>query len=361
MIWFLFIISLLLCVFFRRNTFNKTAYVASLLYLIILSAMTGFGSIAGQDHQNYVDIYVQTSTFDGVDSILSLISNYSIEPGYQLLNVFGNALNLNEVDFFFFLSVLMNIPIAWIILRKSRNPYASTLLFVLSVNYIQEINLVRQCLSMPLCLLALYLLEYKQWKNFLVIIVVAFSFHSSAALILPFGLLFFVNFQTHKDKMRISLTFLWLLSILVFFKIIPVPFLDTMSGLFVDSRYSSYASGTNDMGLDKIGFNYVYNAMMLLIVISMRTKVDIPKIMMMIGCILINFNIPFVNRFALYFTIFMPIFFFNYMTSNAYTSTPNVQGIVMYIRRLLLIYWLFKMFSSNILGDPLLGSKFYNL
>lgn len=366
MAWLIFLIFAL---FFAKlgvkpkggETVNNKAYIIARIGLVVtLSVMTGFGGISGTDHDTYVSIYNTTTNFDDLVSLNKILSGYMIEPGYSLLNIVCNKMEVSEPYFFFVVACITHVFFVWI-MYKYKNPWLVILLLVPSNNYSQEINLVRQCVAVNIFACAVYMLWQKRYKTFGWLSFLAFSFHSTVILLLPFCLIFCLNFEKRKKTIFSVALCLWIFSLLMFYRIVNFPIIENVLSIFGQSRYDSYVTGDNDMGLNDVPLNYTYNISMILVLISMRTKISNEAIFMLLGCILVNFNLPFTIRMGLYFTIFMPLSYGSFLRKERYILTPGIRKFIPTILILYYIFWVVKFATSYVLGSPIFGVEFYKL
>lgn len=360
MIWLIFIIIVLSLTYCGSLKNNKFYWVYRLLLLIVLSLLTGLGSPVGQDHEAYLDMFNEYTELSDMTDITKILSSYAIEPGYILLNVIANILHFSEPFFFVFLSILMNLGVVYVVYHF-RNPVLAILVFVLTINYVQEINLVRQCIAISIYIIAIMKLKNREFKLYYILLFVSFLFHSTIVALIPFSILGYLNFDKYKILIFNTSLFLWIFSILVFMRMVNIPYLDTILQLFGDTRYSSYSSGSNDMGLDNVGFNFVYNFVFIFVLFSMKTEVNIIKVWILIGVIFLNFNLPTTTRIALYFIIFIPLTCGEYLVIKTYAKTPGIMRWIPIYRNVFVLYWIYRLMFSNILGNPLLGSGFYSI
>lgn len=366
MTWFVFIIFAL---FFaklgvkpegEKTQKNKVYIFARIGLVIALSVMTGFGGITGTDHDTYASIYRTTTDFENLISVNMMLSDYMIEPGYSLLNILCNKIGVSEPYFFFLVACITNAFFVWL-MYKYKNPWLVILLFVSSNNYYLEINLVRQSIAVNIFACAVYMLWQRRYKPFVWLTILAFSIHSTVILMLPFCLISRLNFEKKKNTIFCVVLGLWMVSLLVFYGKMNIPLLDNILSMFGQSRFDSYASGDNKMGLEDVALNYTYNISMVLVLISMRTRITNEALFMMLGCILVNFHLPFTIRMGLYFTIFMPLAYGMYLRKEQYTATPYLRKIIPAITVLYYFFWLVKFVTSFVFGQPTFGVEFYEL
>lgn len=360
MVWFIFVTLVLL--FTQLGVKRKQSYIylgARIVLLILLSLMTGLGSVAGTDHETYVNIFYAFNSWDNMTNFNTVLLSYAIEPGYAFLNIIANSFRVPEPIFFVLISAIMNVSVVFLV-YKFKKPVVAMLVFVLTINYLQEINLARQCIAISLYCFSVYNLVQRKYIYHFVLLFIAFTMHTTAILCLPLSLLGFINVDKYKKQIAIIASVFWFFSLLAQLNFFYFSSVGEIVGDLQGTRFESYADGSHGVGYS-LGFNYMYNLLFIFILLSLQTQANIYKILALLGVILINLNIDVVLRFALYFLIFLPITCGEYLTTETYKKTPQHFGIVNAFNIIFIIYWIIVLFRNNIIGDPYLGSKFYSL
>lgn len=338
---------------------KKDRLLFRFLLLLLLSLMAGFGSKAGTDHDAYVYIYNTYNTFDMLTDIRTMLLSYSIEPGYVLLNILAHILKMSELFFFVFVSCLMNMAVVFLVF-KFEKPVIAMLVFILTINYLQEINLVRQSIAISLFAMSTYFLTLKKYKLHFCLLFLAFTFHSTIIMCLPLSLIGFIDLNKYKRLIVVLSSFLWVFSLLTYIGIISFYSIGSVIGGFEDTRYESYANGSHGTGYD-LGFNYMFNLLMFFVICSLYTNVTIYKLYIVLGVFLINLNIDVAMRMALYFLIFIPISCGQFLSVKTYSNTPYIANSIKVFKYLFVSYWILVLFRNYVFGNPLLGSTFYSL
>lgn len=376
MVWAFFSIIIFALTIFGEKKYspNHRWVFPRILLVIVLSIMTGFGSVVGEDHATYVSIYAETTGWDFDFDLLAVFTRYSIEPGFQLLNLLGKALHLSEPFFFFMIACLMNTLFVTVLYRYPL-PELSIIAFVLSSCYFQEVNILRQSIAVAVVLFSVEFLEKKKPWAFIFGLLVASSFHTSAIICLPMVVLQFVDLVKHSKKVTYAVLVLWVLSLLSFFDIIGIPVMGPLTNVLGDSRYKNYFEQMSDLGYGVMSLNVFYNVLMLYILYSMRRGASVSSIWVALGCILQNFSgqFPPLIRISLFFTSLMPlslgIFLLVKKSEGVAVSGERYKGskkvdyyskrAIMYSRWGVIAYYIFSLIVGYIAGAPILGSEFY--
>lgn len=139
--------------------------------------------------------------------------NYQWEVGYNILNYFfHNILHLDWQFFLLFVSVFFCVVLARFISNYSKSPLLSFYLHLTIGIFIMSLSGIRQCIAISLCYISFMILlnEEKKKKRALIIslllLSIAFTFHNSAVIFLPF--LFFLYYRHRLSKAG---AFVWIL------------------------------------------------------------------------------------------------------------------------------------------------------
>ncbi len=167
----------------RRQVARRFTGVAALewpwlLVLLGLTVMIGFRHEVGGDWFNYLE-YIEEAKHLAFAEALALE-----DPGYWLLNVISvqrgwGITGVNVLSGLIFSTGLVlfcrNCPRPWLALTVAM-PY---LVIVVGMGY------ARQAVALGLCLIAFLALERRQYLRFLLWVLLAATFHKSAALLIP--------------------------------------------------------------------------------------------------------------------------------------------------------------------------------
>lgn len=179
---------------------NKKSLLVLIILGIIVSALIGLrSSDVGRDTVSYISYFSDSVVYGVIDKF---------EFGFSYLLYFISN-TINSVDFFFFIIALI-ITSCYIIFfyklyLKLFKPHRSsvgryiiffTILLFSSWYYTLTTNGIRQGVSIAFIYLALYYLFYEQKKvKFIIISLLAISFHLSAIVILPIFLFYKTRFR----------------------------------------------------------------------------------------------------------------------------------------------------------------------
>ncbi|MEF9933531.1 MAG: EpsG family protein [Cetobacterium sp.] len=154
---------------FSENTIRKARLYKLCLGVLVL--FFGFRGFVGWDWYFYYPTFMENS--------------YTYEPGYMLFNNLTGLLYKNYHFFIFVNSLVDFIFIYFIFKRWSNYPILTLLMFFGIQGIPMEIDLLRNLKSILLFLLSLQYIEHRKPIKFLLLNLVAISFHSSALVYLP--------------------------------------------------------------------------------------------------------------------------------------------------------------------------------
>ncbi len=205
LIYLLLIASIsFLGVFFSKK--YRKAYVIAICILMSLIAGLRHSTI-GNDTGNYQRIFSEAAVYQG-----ELFERTRMEPGYSILNIIFAGTGMGYNAFIFIMALVTNIAISSLIFKKSKYPMLSFLLFVLFRFFFDEMNIMRQFLSISIVLFGFDYVEQRKFLKYLFVVLLATSIHYSAF----FALILYFVYRDHFSKnMRIGICCVTLL-IMVF-------------------------------------------------------------------------------------------------------------------------------------------------
>lgn len=232
-------------VYFEKLTLNRQAFWIPLFVLAMFAGMRS--SNVGTDTENYTYNYILRIDQDYYDF------NDNIEKGYQLLDYLIIGFSYNYFWLLFLTAFFIVFSYLRIIKNYSENYLLSIVLFITLGLYTFLFNGLRQALAMAIMAYSVkYLLEEKVLA-YLLVCIIASTFHISALIMIPFY--FLVN-----------------LNLSVVYKIILVGLgggvLSSIAIQYMaqnNQRYEAYTESGEFAGLYTLGF-YIINAIILFLI-----------------------------------------------------------------------------------------------
>ena len=374
MFWFVFSIIVLFLAFLGQkrlgNVENDYFFVFRCLLILVLSYVTGLGAEIGTDHDHYAEAYKAVSKFgwaeifqpyqyDPFRSAVELnnaagfMSHY--EYGFVILLKFFSYLGFSELAFFFSIAIICNSLIVFSIFRY---PYVvfQVLLFILSYTYGQQVNAVRNQIAIAIFAYSLrYLFENKMLR-YVLFLIIAGSFHSSALFVFLFLILIYKLCNRFKYEYIFRLfLLLWLISFLFALNLFTI----NLGGLGeIISLYKTYTEDSESGSL-----RLVCNIYALLVILAYYKKLYKPfhfiELCIIFHAILWNITSQFYifYRLAFYFDVFVFLFIPYILFQIAKNNINNI--FLKSLPHLFLFYnvillFIFRIFNSD---KNALGSK----
>lgn len=204
---------------------NKTKKKIIKSFFIALSFLPFFCILAfrygiGYDYLNIYDKIFKVIVNGGS-------SNWEIGITY-LIKIIGNF--SKDSFYFFFISALATSVFSYKgILKNSEKPSLSLLLFIICGLYMDSMNAVRQYIAISIFIYAITFIFEKNFKNYLIWIIIASLFHSSVLIMIP--VYFFCKSRLTLKKRTIIFLALILL----------LPFVNQLFiGIISKTKYSYY-------------------------------------------------------------------------------------------------------------------------
>ncbi len=275
---------------------KKGAYFCMALVVFIPSFLAAIRYKVGTDYTNYYYLFEKAKSGVFTD----------MEPGYKgLMWLIARLGGSFEILSFVMMALAMIFIYAGIVYFKKMMPVGATLFVYLMLNYQQNLNLVRQAVSVAIVFYAFrFLLENKPVK-YTIAILLASTIHLTALIMIPFYLIFLL----FSGKYSLGVKF-------VGYAVMIVLVLNLSSVLewvikLVPSlgQYEMYINQRVEFGLGAIVIQLPYLLPGMLFYRKLTR--DNPRFrffidLMLIGIILRYagyFGVYYLNRFSFYFTI----------------------------------------------------------
>ena len=368
--WFVFPLFVVIFAYLGDETKTKNKLVSQLSRIFLLFTISIVLATCGSvytDHEAYKNFYYWFTKTEGVD--VSNIGEFffskteasvsPLENGFAYLVWLIGKLNLTHIGFFFIIGAITNIFIIKSLYRF-QYPVLVFLLYIMSVHFQQELNLIRQMLAVALVFYSLRYIEKCEWRKFLLLIIISFMFHQTSVIALPFLSLCFVKNSRNLWKIaKPVLMCLFVFSILVALRKLVF---DLSSITMYFDIYEGYMDNEDRIGVGEQKIKPLYNLIVLLTLLRYKQENGklIYIVFMVIGCVLNNLSIqaPNLSRIALYFT-FAYIPMVPYLLGNCHLlKNRKVSSLCLYLYAAFYVSLLIKFI---LYGNHILGSKIENL
>lgn len=207
----IFIIILEGLVYNALKKTNKSKKIFLFVVCIELILFAGFRTTnIGVDTPNYLYALHYYKKLP-INEIFTIPNPWNIdyEIGYMLLTKISAYLQLSDTAFFIVIACLIYIPVTIYIYEESDDIVLSMICYVCFELFVYSLGIFRQMISISILLLAIKYVKKRNIIKFLVIMLIAMSFHYSAIVALP------VYFIYNKKFKKIYFCYLLVIEILV--------------------------------------------------------------------------------------------------------------------------------------------------
>ena len=174
MLIYLSLMLIVLVLGFLLSKKHKVAFVVIICLLMSLISGLRHSSI-GNDTESYHRTFTIASTYrEGV------FNKSRMEPGYSFLNYVFTGFSTDFNVFLFLISLVTNIAISLLILKKSKSPTLSFILFILLMFFFDEMNILRQFLAISIVFYGIDYVERRKFWKYLLVVILASTIHISA-------------------------------------------------------------------------------------------------------------------------------------------------------------------------------------
>ncbi len=185
-VYLILLAALYICVFAQDKkmlgTTNKKSKALYIVIFVVLLALAGFRSGIGTDYVNYKEAFKLYA--DGESPYW-----YNFEPGFILLIRLFTLLFKDLRIWFFIFSLIPLVFVFKACKNMSVNAIFSIYLYVAMYFYCSSFNLVRQFIAVSIVLFAIDSLIKRKYIKYILLILLASMFHTTALIMLPFALI----------------------------------------------------------------------------------------------------------------------------------------------------------------------------
>ena len=174
------VMIILIGVLFYREEKPRNGLIPLFLILVIVSGIRGEMST---DHPRYNMFFDYMAQLDWKNVFTN---GFVMENGYAVLNKMVSSVYNSHVFFAFVVATLTMLFGFLAYGKRSKIPWLSVLLFFSIGEYFDSFNLIRQVLAISICFFATKYIndKKKDFLKYLVLVLLASTFHSTAAIIM---------------------------------------------------------------------------------------------------------------------------------------------------------------------------------
>lgn len=172
--------------FISSETLSKKIFIClTTSHLLIVQGLrsSDIGVDLGRYSRHFLS--TQNSSYEGVFSNI-----FNFEFGYNLFTTAASNLNLSFQVFIFLISLINLTVLGWMIYQYSSNAYISYMMYIILGLYDFGFSGLRQSLALSIILISYHFINKKKLLFFLISIIIASLFHSTALI---FGIVCFLQ------------------------------------------------------------------------------------------------------------------------------------------------------------------------
>lgn len=303
---FYFVLTFLLLGSFIKKEWQNLFFWISFIVLFILAGFRD--SSVGTDTLSYENIFLRISA--GSETVQ--------EIGWQVLNRIVAYFNGNFQDLLVITSLLILFPLFLVVRKHSLNPMLSIFLYYAFYIYLQSFNITRQSVAITIILIAyVYLINKRNW-HFLILVLLAATFHTTALLCIP---IVFVN--RIPDKVPV---YLILMITTIFIGLVFSNYILTQAATLLgyDNYLELYESGTS------VGVYLIVLNLFFLFVLFASSERGVLFKLFFVFIVLANLtaNVPYGYRIIFYFTIIQILYLPYFISNNKLGGKPLAFALV---------------------------------
>lgn len=227
-----------------RNKYVNGKRKYNLMFLFIagisLILFSGLRYKVGTDYYQYSEIY----TFYGNDPI----NWFGKEVGFDILNKVLYKISTNPQFFFLITSIFINLGVVIFIKKYSINLPMSMYFYITNFTYYLTMNGVRQYIASVILALGFKYVLNKDFKKYIIVILLASLFHISAFLMIPLYFISITDFKSIGNKIFMGVIAFAFLFYQTFINII-FKFLENSPYAHYQSEFANLGDGANILRL----------------------------------------------------------------------------------------------------------------
>lgn len=200
---------------------------AMFLAFSILVCMAAFRDNIGADYSEYAKIF-QDFVNNGFNSRL--------EIGFCVLSWLVSLVSDSNQVFFAVCGLVIYLPIFLFCSRNSKCPELSIFLFIAFGLLSSSFNGIRQWMAASIIFLGFKHVVDKQFLKYLIVVLIAFCFHQTAIIMIPF---YFIVRMKGNDKFRFFIIFATIITAIFFRQIVGIIYKIVYS-ILGDHKYTGY-------------------------------------------------------------------------------------------------------------------------
>ena len=219
----------------------------TMIAILSLSLISGLRFFVGTDYLIYVAMYADVRAHGLFTPTLD-----SIEIGYRVISWLFGQVFVSPFAFLFAVAVFTQVGMIMCLRRHAEIFWLACTLYILIMMYYSTFNIIRQTIACVIIFVGHRYIVSGNFKKYLLVILIAFLFHSSSLIMIP------VYFLAKSDAWSKRITICFFATLLLW--ILYPYWAPTVMGVLSDSNYGSYADtmakGESGANLVRLGVTF---------------------------------------------------------------------------------------------------------
>ena len=182
------ILSGILLLHMYKSKLTKKIYFSTLtIQMTLIAGLRSYN--VGWDTRSYVWFFSRAVNYD---LRFILTNDVELEKGYVLLEYFTSKISTNPTVLFTIIALFYSISVGRFIYKNSKNPILSYVIFISMGFYTFSMTALRQTIAIGIILFSFEFIKKRKFIPFLLLVLLASTFHYSALVFLPF---YFIGYK----------------------------------------------------------------------------------------------------------------------------------------------------------------------
>ncbi len=196
---------------FNNVKSSKSQKTLNLILIAILAIVAGLRNVGGTDFNVYRKVFEGAPSlsafFEDYDVLDDKYQTYGVERLYLFSNTFLKSLGFSYYGFIFIHSLFI-IFVTYFALRKYTSEFTIVIFVFLYKFYFYNVFIsLRQPITIALFFIMLRFMEKHKWKQYFLMCIVCFMFHSAALVLFP---VYFLNRLKLSKRLVVILNFIFI-------------------------------------------------------------------------------------------------------------------------------------------------------
>ncbi len=148
--------------------------------------------VGSDDPSNYYNNWADMRYFP-IENIKNYINNSEMEIGYLYTVGILSKIFPNPQFLFVLTGLFITVSVCYFIYKNSKDPTVSLVMFITLSLCTFMMQAIRQAIAMCICLYAIEFCKKRKFLKFLILVLLAMSFHTSAIVFIPIYFLYGIN------------------------------------------------------------------------------------------------------------------------------------------------------------------------